>query len=98
MAGARGVGSRCNREIGATQFPASEKTSKQEEKEMTPQEMRAAHPLISTSPNYHRWLAAKAVRESIQRMMSPVVAAVTGYQDELQYILDAQSVYLGPGR
>ena len=65
---------------------------------MTPQEMRAAHPLISTSPNYVRYLAAKAIRELVQRITAPASAAVTGYQDELSRMLDARAVYLGPGR
>jgi hypothetical protein len=46
---------------------------------MTPQEMRA-HPLISTSPNYVRYLAAKAIRELVQRITAPASAAVTGYR------------------
>ncbi len=65
---------------------------------MTPQEMRAAHPLISTSPNYVRYLAAKAIRELVQRITAPACAAVTGYQDELNRQIDAGAVYLGPGR
>lgn len=65
---------------------------------MTPQEMRAAHPLISTSPNYVRYLAAKAIRELVQRITAPACAAVTGYQDEPSRMLDARAVYLGPGR
>lgn len=65
---------------------------------MTPQEMRAAHPLISTSPNYVRYLAAKAIRELVQRILSPMNEAVSGYRDELNRMLDAQAAYLGPGR
>ena len=65
---------------------------------MTPQEMRAAHPLISTSQNYVRYLAAKALRELVQRITAPASAAVSGYRDELHRMLDAQAVYLGPGR
>jgi hypothetical protein len=66
--------------------------------ELTPEQMRAAHPLISTSPNYVRYLAAKAIRELVERITSPASAAVTGYQDELSRMLDSQAVYLGPGR
>ncbi len=65
---------------------------------MTPQEMRAAHPLISTSPNYHKYLAAKAARDIVQRIISPMTDAVIGYRDELQRMLDAGAVYLGPGK
>jgi hypothetical protein len=65
---------------------------------MTPQEMRAAHPLISTSPQYGRYLAAKTARDIVQRILSPMTAAVTGYRDELSRMLDAGAVYLGPGR
>lgn len=65
---------------------------------MTPEQMRAARPLISTSPNYPRYLAAKAARDIVQRILAPASAAVTGYRDELRHILDAQAVYLGPGR
>jgi hypothetical protein len=50
---------------------------------MTPEQKRAACPLISTSPQYGRYLAAKAARDIVQRILSPMTAAVTGYRDEL---------------
>ena len=65
---------------------------------MTPEQMRAARPLISTSPNYVFYLAAKARRELVRMIMSPASAAVSGYRDELNRQLDAGAVYLGPGR
>lgn len=68
---------------------------------MTPQEMRAAHPLISTSPNYGRYLAAKRVRESVAPLFSPLTiltAALAGYRDELDAMLSAPAIYLGPGK
>ncbi len=68
---------------------------------MTPAEMRAAHPLISTSPQYKRYLAAKAAREIVERLLAPVAilsAAVGGYRSELDHVLSADAVYLGPGK
>jgi len=65
---------------------------------MTPEQQRAAHPLISTSPQYGRYLAAKTARDIVQRILSPMTAAVTGYRDELSRMLDAGAVYLWPGR
>ena len=65
---------------------------------MTPEQMRAARPLVSTSPDYVRYLAAKAIRELVQRITAPASAAVSGYRDELHRMLDAGAVYLGPGR
>jgi hypothetical protein len=65
---------------------------------MTPEQKRAACPLISTSPQYGRYLAAKAARDIVQRILSPMTAAVTGYRDELSRMLDAGAVYLGSGR
>ena len=65
---------------------------------MTPQEMRAARPLISTSPNYRKYIAAKASRCIVNRIMAPASAAVEGYRAELSRMLDAKAIYLGPGR
>jgi len=65
---------------------------------MTPEQQRAAHPLISTSPQYGRYLAAKTARDIVQRILSPMNEAVSGYRDELNRMLDAQAAYLGPGR
>lgn len=49
---------------------------------MTPAEMRAAHPLISTAPQYKRYLAAKAAREIVGRITAPITANVTGLAPE----------------
>jgi len=60
---------------------------------MTPEQMRAARPLVSTSPDYVRYLAAKAIRELVQIITAPASAAVSGYRDELHRMLDAGAVY-----
>ena len=63
--------------------------------------MRARHPLISNSPKYRQYLAEKAARELVQRVMAPlaiVSSAVAGYRDELNHMLDADPIYLGPGK
>jgi len=68
---------------------------------MIPEEMRARHPLISNSPKYRQYLAEKAAREIVQRVMAPlaiVSSAVAGYRDELNHMLDADPIYLGPGK
>ena len=65
---------------------------------MTPEQKRAACPLISTSPQYGRYLAAKAARDIVQRILSPLSicsAAVAGYRAELRQVLDAEAIYLG---
>ncbi len=57
--------------------------------------------LIESSPQYKRYLAAKAAREIVERLMTPVTivsAAVAGYQDELDRMLNADAIYLGPSR
>lgn len=68
---------------------------------MIPEEMRALHPLISTAPKYWQYLAAKAAREIVQRLLLPmaiVSSAVSGYLEELSHMLDADPIYLGPGK
>ena len=68
---------------------------------MSPEEMRARYPLISNSPKYRQYLAEKAAREIVQRVMAPlaiVSSAVAGYRDELSHMLDAEAIYLGPGK
>lgn len=68
---------------------------------MIPEEMRALHPLISTAPKYRKYLAAKAAREIVQRLLLPmaiVSAAIAGYRDELNHMIDAEAIYLGPGK
>ena len=54
--------------------------------------------LIESAPKLKQYLAAKAARDIVQRILSPMTAAVTGYRDELSRMLDAGAVYLGPGR
>ena len=53
--------------------------------------------LIESAPKYQQYLAAKSAREIVQRTMSPMNAAVSGYQSELRYMLDAGAIYLWPG-
>ncbi len=68
---------------------------------MSPEEMRARHPLISTAPKYRQYLAAKDAREIVQRLLLPmaiVSAAIAGYRDELNHMLDAEAIYLGHGK
>ena len=68
---------------------------------MSPEEMRARHPLISNSPKYRQYLPEKAAREIVQRLLLPmaiVSAAIAGYRDEMNHILDADAIYLGPGK
>lgn len=68
---------------------------------MTPSEKRAAHPLISTSPNYGKYMAAKRSREAVTTLFSPLsvlTAALTSYRDELDAMLNAPAIYLGPGK
>lgn len=63
--------------------------------------MRARHPLISTAPKYWQYLAAKAAREIVQRLLLPmaiVSAAIAGYRDEMNHMLAADPIYLGPGK
>ena len=65
---------------------------------MTPSEKRAAHPLISTSPNYGKYLAAKRVREAVELLSSPVTIFMAGYRKELDAMLNAPAIYLGAGK
>lgn len=68
---------------------------------MSPEEMRALHPLISTAPKYWQYLAAKAAREIVQRLLLPmaiVSAAIAGYREEMDHMLAADPIYLGPGK
>ena len=53
--------------------------------------------LIESAPKLKQYMAAKATREIVQRIMSPMNAAVSGYQSELHHMLDA-TAYIGPGR
>lgn len=69
---------------------------------MTPQQMRAAYPLISTSPDYPRYLAAKRRRELhdgvMRRILLPVTiicSAIAGAHEEHQQMIAAPAIYLG---
>jgi hypothetical protein len=69
---------------------------------MTPQQMRAARPLISTSPDYARYLDAKREREIhdalLLVLLKPLTiffAAVAGAHEEHQRMLHAPAAYLG---
>ena len=57
----------------------------------------AGHYLIESAPQYRQYLAAKAAREIVQRIMAPLNAAVSGYQSELRHMLDAP-IHIGHGR
>ncbi len=54
--------------------------------------------LIESAPNRRQYLLAKAGREIVERIMAPITAAVAGYSDELDRMLDAPAIYLGPGK
>lgn len=59
--------------------------------------------LIESAPHYRRYLAAKAAREACPAIslfwtLSILSAAVAGYRSELRHMLDAESIYLGPGK
>ena len=54
--------------------------------------------LIESAPNRRQYLAAKAAREIVERIMAPITAAVAGYRDELGRMLDAPAIYIGPGK
>ena len=54
--------------------------------------------LIVSAPNRRQYLAAKAAREIVGRTPAPITAAVAGYKSELDRILDAPAIYLGPGK
>ena len=53
--------------------------------------------LIESAPKLKQYRAAKAAREISQRILSPLNAALCGYNKELRHMLDAP-VYFGPGR
>ena len=53
--------------------------------------------LIESAPKIKQYLAAKAAREIVERILYPLNAAVSGYRPELRHMLDAP-VYIGLGR
>ena len=54
--------------------------------------------LIESAPNRRQYLIAKTIREAMHVFSSPIAAAITGYRQELDRMLDAQAIYLGPGK
>jgi hypothetical protein len=56
--------------------------------------MRAAYPLIESSPNYPLYLIARTLRAPL----NIVAAMLDGYRKEWAHFMDAQAVYLGPGK
>ena len=54
--------------------------------------------LIESAPNRRQYLAAKYDREVVERITAPITAAVAGYKSELDRMLDATAIYLGPGK
>ena len=54
--------------------------------------------LLESAPNRWQYLAAKAAREIVGRITAPITAAVAGYKSELDRMLDASAIYLGPGK
>ena len=53
--------------------------------------------LIESAPKIKQYLAAKAAREIVDRILYPLNAAVSGYRAELRHMLDAP-VYIGTGK
>ena len=54
--------------------------------------------LIESAPNRRQYLAAKAAREIVERITAPLEEFVAGYKSELDHALNAQAIYLGPGK
>lgn len=54
--------------------------------------------LIESSPNYAKRQACLRLRRMALLPLSILCAAVAGYQDELRHMIDADAVYLGPGK
>ena len=57
--------------------------------------------LIESAPRYRQYLAAKAAREIVQSLLTTLAiasAAVSGYRDEMNHMLAADPIYLGPGK
>ena len=54
--------------------------------------------LIESAPKYRQYVAAKTAREIVERITAPITAAVAGYKSELDRMLDASEIYLGPGK
>jgi len=54
--------------------------------------------LIESAPKYRRYIAAKAAREIVERILAPLDEFIAGYKSELDRMLDAPAIYLGPGK
>ena len=61
--------------------------------------------LIEPSPDYQKYLSAKSAREIVEKIMAPVLlpaqvlsAAISGYREEMDHMLVADPIYLGPGK
>jgi len=54
--------------------------------------------LIESAPKYRRYIAAKAAREIVERILAPLDEFIAGYKSELDHALNAQAIYLGPGK
>ena len=54
--------------------------------------------LIESAPNRRQYLAAKAAREIVERIMAPLDEFIAGYKSELDHALNADAVYLGLGK
>lgn len=54
--------------------------------------------LIESSPNYRKRVVCLCLRRLALLPVSILCAAITGYRDELHHMLDADAVYLGPGK
>ena len=54
--------------------------------------------LIESAPKYRKYQAAKNRAAFIARLTAPMGAFMDGYQSELDRMLDASAVYLGPGK
>ncbi len=54
--------------------------------------------LIESSPNYGKRLAALRWQRLAILPVTIFCAAVAGYRDELNHMIDAPAIYLGPGK
>jgi len=54
--------------------------------------------LIESAPNRRQYLAAKYAREVVERITAPLDEFIAGYKSELDHALNADAVYLGPGK
>jgi hypothetical protein len=54
--------------------------------------------LIQSSPHYRKRLAALRWQRLALLPVTILCAAVAGYRDELQHVLDAPAIHLGPGK